>query len=335
LNQRWIKWAFIILLGLGYLSTALFMVAPSSSALVERFGRPLDKVYEPGLHFKLPFPFDTVRSLDTKSVQKIDIGNVLKAGSFALLWTQDHGSDQPFISGDNNLFYPYITIYYNIADIKTFLYSSEKAREIFTDISESVINEVFSKYSFFDIATYQRAEIPKSITFDIQKYADELNLGIRIVSLTVNDVHPPIPIATYFEDVIAAFQDKEMMINRSIAFKNQQIPEARSEAIREIEQARAYSADRVNTAEGLSESFIKRLEGYSKYPDILKNFYIIDILSKIYRGKDLFIVDEDLPMPDLWISSLPGILSADGANTEPQSPAAGQMTPEEKRFLDQ
>ncbi len=334
-NKEKTKWSVIILILCIYSSTSFFTVKTNSNAIVERFGKSTETVYDAGLHIKLPFPIDRVRVLETRSVQKIDIGNVLNTNSFALLWTQEHGSDEPFISGDNNLFYPYLTIYYNIYDSRGFLYSASSPAEIFVDIAQSVITELFSKYSFFDIATYQRAAIPDTIAEIIQKQCDDLNLGIRILNITINDVHPPIPIATYFEDVIAAIQDKEMMINRSIAFRNQKIPEARSEAIREVENAKAYSFNRIRTSEGLSESFRLKLMGYRKYSDILRKFYIFAALSRAYLDKKLFIVDESLPMPDIWRSDIKATISAPELASESQDSTTGNFTEEERKFLDQ
>ena len=45
----------IVLLVLGLGSQCLFAVHQTQKALVLQLGDPLDEVYEPGLHFKLPF----------------------------------------------------------------------------------------------------------------------------------------------------------------------------------------------------------------------------------------------------------------------------------------
>ncbi len=36
--------------------TAFFIVETSQSAILARFNRPLEHVYQPGLHFKAPWP---------------------------------------------------------------------------------------------------------------------------------------------------------------------------------------------------------------------------------------------------------------------------------------
>lgn len=319
-----------------YLSTSFFVVGISQRAVVERFGKPLDNVYDSGLHIKLPYPFDKVRKVDSKAVKKIDIGNIVRQDSFALLWTKEHGADQPFISGDNNLFYPYISVYYSITDVEDYLYSSQIPVEIFSDISQAVITEFFSRYSFFDIATYKRSEIPSIIGNKIQNASDMLNLGIRVTDITIKDVHPPIPIAHYFEDVIAAIQDKEMMINRSLAFRNEQIPGARSDAVIALEQAKAYASERKNISQGISVNFKMRVEGFHKYPGIMRTFLMLDMISRVYPGKKIFIVDEDLPMPDIWNTNKAFIRSDFITEAEKQPAVAGQntITPEERRFIE-
>lgn len=335
IHHRKKLYAFILfLLGVFYLSTSFFSVDTNSKAVVERLGVPLADVYDAGLYIKLPYPFDRVRKADVRAIKEIEIGNIIRQGSFALLWTKEHGTDQPFISGDNNLFYPYLTIHYDIYDIKDYLYTAGDPEEIFKDISHSVITEIFSKYSFFDIATYYRAEIPKIIRNDIQDYSDRLRLGIRVINIIINDVHPPIVIAKYYEDVIAAMQDKEMMVNRSMGFKNSNIPESRAEAIRIIQQAKAYTYERIRLSEASGESFLKIMGGSQKYPEIFKLYHTIDTLSKVYKKLRLIIVDHDIKMPDIWKfdKSIIGLDDFDPYKEKAVSQET-RMTEEERRLL--
>jgi membrane protease subunit HflC len=49
------------------LSALTFTVREEHSALVTRFGKPLDEVSEPGLHWKLPWPIERVSSIDRRT----------------------------------------------------------------------------------------------------------------------------------------------------------------------------------------------------------------------------------------------------------------------------
>lgn len=333
-NKRILIFFLFTLIFLLYLSTSLFTIGISQKGIIERLGTPLEKEYGPGIHLKLPYPFDTVRVIDAKRIRKIEVGNISRPDSFALLWSEEHGTDQPFISGDNNLFYPFLSIHYDISNIKDYFYNSIHPEEILSDLSNSVITDLFAKRRFFDIATYQRKNITGIIIDKLQALSDELGLGIRIINIVINDVHPPIPIAGHFEDVIAAMQDREMLINRSVGFRNSNVPEARSEAIRTIEQAKAYAYDRIAISEGIRENFGKRLAGFQQYPHILRLFFIIDTLSNVYEDRRLFIIDHDLNMPDIWeADSFFAVPSEIEELEEVTSEGTITFTEEERRFL--
>ncbi|MEZ4647862.1 MAG: protease modulator HflC [Candidatus Eisenbacteria bacterium] len=56
--------AIAIVLGVAWATSALFTVDAAETALVTRFGRPLDGTKGPGIHLKAPWPIDQVVRLD-------------------------------------------------------------------------------------------------------------------------------------------------------------------------------------------------------------------------------------------------------------------------------
>ena len=56
----------IVIALLAWGGTAFFIVETSQSAILARFNRPLEHVYQPGLHFKAPWPIDSVYRFDKR-----------------------------------------------------------------------------------------------------------------------------------------------------------------------------------------------------------------------------------------------------------------------------
>ncbi|MCK4341655.1 MAG: hypothetical protein KAY37_08030 [Phycisphaerae bacterium] len=88
-SQTWfyqlLKRAFVPLLAIGalalWLLTCLVVVQPYEHVIIERFGRQINaggegqpKPYGPGLHFKWPWPIETVRTYNTGELHQISIG---------------------------------------------------------------------------------------------------------------------------------------------------------------------------------------------------------------------------------------------------------------------
>jgi len=304
LNPPWssrLKYAGAGLVLLLYLLTCFYQVPVGSQGVIERLGTPVGRTpIGPGLHLKLPYPIERTVIVDTHRVKSLDIGNLIAENSFALLWTQEHGANEPYLSGDNNLFYPYITIYYQVANIFDYLYASADVQSTLDNLAHSATTQTFLKYSFYDVAIYKRKHMPEYIFDLVKQQARALNLGIEILDVTIKDVHPPMSIAKSYEDVIAAIQDKEMMINKSYALKNKMLPEARAQAIQTRQAAAAYQTEVQNLAQGKAENFLQRLKAYERYPDIVRLYLQIQVLSAMYQDKILYIIDHTLPAPDIW-----------------------------------
>ena len=74
----WVKWAVVI----GFLTVIIlvsnlvaFIVDTTEYAVVTQFGRPVRTILEPGLHWKLPEPIQTVQRYDNR-LQVYEAGQV-------------------------------------------------------------------------------------------------------------------------------------------------------------------------------------------------------------------------------------------------------------------
>ena len=60
--------------GLWWLSTAAIVLGPAETGVIERFGRKVLPYREPGLSWKLPWPVDTLRRIESKRIRTVEIG---------------------------------------------------------------------------------------------------------------------------------------------------------------------------------------------------------------------------------------------------------------------
>ena len=286
-----------------YSLTCIYTIGPSSEGIIERFGRPLKSKggIAPGLHFKFPWPIDKVIKVDSKIIQKINIGNITDENTFALLWTRGHGTEESFISGDNNIFYPYFTLYYRVKDVFKFVYTHRDSRELLDNVANRVISEIFVKKAFYKIITVSRAQIEIDSLKAIQKELDSLASGLEIVALNIKDIHPPVFIAESFEDVIAAYQDKEKMVNDAFGYKNSFIPLSRGKAEKKIRKAEAYVGNKIKRAQGEGARFKARLNAYKINKDISLCRLYLEHIREGLEGNRKVIVEPDRDIPEIWL----------------------------------
>jgi len=247
---------FILML-IAYLSTAIFEVGVREQAIIERFGRPLSlkEPVQSGLHLKLPWPFDRIQKVKVTTIKELNIGNITDRQTSALIWTRKHGTEEPFLSGDNNFFYPYIVLHYRIKNIFNYLYENTDPETLLNEIAHRIVTIIFAKEEFYNIAATSRKGLEKEIYTRLQEEMDTLESGIELLAVSLKDIHPPISIADSFERVIAGHQEKQRIINDALGYKNKALPESRGRAVKELEAAKSYIIEREKKAEGNATRF--------------------------------------------------------------------------------
>jgi membrane protease subunit HflK len=279
-----------------------FQVQMDEEAIVERFGKPVEKkALQPGFHFKFPRPIDRVRTTKTKQIHELFLGNISQEEQKPLIWGLEHGEEIHFISGDNNFFNPYIIIHYRIKDLYRYYYNISNPETLIEDIAYKTLQNVFTTKSFYQIAITYRKDMDLVVEKALQKELDEMNTGLEVVSVNVKDIHPPIKISDAFEEVIASYQKKEEIINLALEYRNSEVPYSRGKAYNNISDARAYVNEEIMKSQGAVVGYQSKLEAYKNSRSIIRKVlyfnYIVDTLIK----NEKVIIDPKTGEPDLYL----------------------------------
>jgi membrane protease subunit HflK len=298
---------FLVLLPVAVITavagTTLFTVSPQEMAVVERFGKPVrngDPVL-PGLHIKWPWPVDRVVKVDVARIRSMNIGNIPDSRTTALLWTRSHGSEEPFLTGDNNFFYPYIVVDYRVKNISQFLYKASDPEQNLCEAAHRIATHVFSRQKFYDIASTNRSALSDEISTGLQRFLDELETGIEIITVNLRDIHPPISVAEAFERVIAGYQDKQRTINDALGYRYNKIPRARGTAIEKLETAAGYLVDRVKSAEGASSRFILSAPASEADRELATTRIHLDIIGEALKDRKKIVIDPKIGTTNIWM----------------------------------
>ncbi len=175
-NRVWIPIAVVAAL---LLSTSAFQVRQNQQALVMRFGAPQQTVVEPGLHFKLPSPIDTVVPIDMR------------------MHMLDPSAGEYLTKDKKNMLVDSFLIW-SVADPLEFyktVGSREGAEARLAEILRSVVGDVLSSYKFADILNVEHAES------GLQRIAADLkaatatrassNMGVMIHSAVIKRLNFP------------------------------------------------------------------------------------------------------------------------------------------------
>jgi len=240
-----------------YLLSCIIVVAPNEEAIIERLGNPKNYANDvrhvgPGLHRKWPWPIDIAYKYPTKKIMELSIGfvakeqNTDKVGYGPLLWGQQHyeeeyqllvASKQTTISSDDSavpvgIVIAAVPVQYRVKDLYSFIYKhkeSEKRLEAIcyrelTKFAASATIEVDNEADLeHSLLGAGRAQAKNTLTREIQKAADEADLGIEIVFLGLQGIHPPTEVAADYQEVVGAVQTKQALILEAQASKNESL----------------------------------------------------------------------------------------------------------------
>lgn len=292
--RRWLVRITIIILGIAILQSMFYTVGIDEQALVLRFGQLVepDRVMAPGLHWKLPWPVDQVQRVRTRRLFSLAAGNTADADT-PMIWQLDHGDTTTFISGDNNLFLPYLILHYRIKTPQDYYlsYRSGSADRLLKYEANRILTQTFVTKNYYDIALFDRRQWTTEAQRNLQNRLDEMNAGLEIVSFCLRDLHPPKDIAASYENVVAAYQNQEQSLNQAQQYYNTKLPETRNAAHRAVTEAQSMSRTRIKQARGEAENYNMRLSGFRKSGEIGKIMLSHRAAVKNLKDKELFLID--------------------------------------------
>ncbi len=239
-----------------YLLSCVVVVAPNEAAIIEHFGDPLDQAGQvrligPGLTFKWPWPVDIAHKYPTKKIMELNIGFVPKVNPKTgerirepLLWGKTHyeaehsvlvASTYTTTGRETQGAVPVsfvkanIHVQYKVKDLYAFLYNHQDSAKLLESIcyrqlakfaagaTIDVDNETDIRRSLLGAG---RAEAKRLLTRRIQAAADEEGLGIEVVFLGLQGIHPPPEVAGDYQQVIGAVQKRQTLVLDAQAQRN-------------------------------------------------------------------------------------------------------------------
>ncbi len=307
--------------------SSFYTVEPDEEAVVLRFGKYV-ATYEPGLHFKLPFGIDRATKVKTRLVLQEEFGFRTRSTEGRRTSYDETGfhSESLMLTGDLNVAEVEWITQFQIADPMKFLFHTRDPIPNIRDISEAVMRRVVGDRLVNDVLTVGRIEIAETAARLTQEVLDRYDMGIRIISVKLQDVNPPDEVKPSFNEVNSAKQEQEQVINQAERHYNQIVPEARGKAEEKIAKAEGYAAALVNHAQGDAKRFDLMLAEYQHAPEITRRRLYLEAMEKVLERLDhLVVVDKGIQglLPIFEGSLMPRSSSSSMAAETSTASAAG------------
>ena len=305
-------YALIIMLLIAWGLTGFYRVDEAERGVVQQFGAYTGSTTEPGLRWHLPFPIETV-----------DTVNILEVN--------DYNFSTEMLTADEQ--YVFIDIVVQFRRTDPVLYSFEVADPDITlqDVTESALRGVVGTSSLELLIGERRNEITQRTMEELQdtlsNYGD--GTGLTVTSINLNVVDYPKSVQEAVDDTQTARNDRDRYRLEATTYANDIIPRARGAAQRVLQDAEAYRDRVIADAEGEASRFEALLVEYQKAPRVTRDRLYIDAIENVYSRTNKVLIDSEssgnllyLPIDQMMRQS--GAASSNGSSSRSGN---SQLTP--------
>lgn len=269
--------------------TSWYTVDESEQAVVITFGHADDTVSEAGLHFKMPWPIQSVELLSRETFS-LTFGYKQNANGEIT----SNESETKMITGDENIVLTDLVVQWKIADPEKYLFNSDDPKSILHNATSAAIRSVIGSSTIDEALTDGKAQIEADTRELLTSLVSNYDLGISILAVQLQDVEVPnAEVRQAFTAVTDARETQATKLNEAEKYKNKKINEANGEKEAILSKAAADKITRIQQAEGDVAVFNSLYAQYSLNKEITRSRLILETLEQVLPNAKLYIMNDD------------------------------------------
>lgn len=274
--NRLITSIVLALVALLVLSSAVFVVDQRQYAILFALGEVKQVINEPGLHFKLPPPFQNVLFLDKR------------------ILTIDSSDTDRFITAEKKNILVDTFVKWHITDPRLYFVSfgndERRAQNRLSQIVKAALNEEITKRTVREVISGERGKVMDAIRKKVQDEAKQI--GVEIIDVRLKRVD-------YVDQINASVYDRMKSERLRVANELRSTGAAESEKIRAdadrqrvVVLAEAYRDAEKIRGEGDAKASRTYAEAFGQNPEFYKFYQSLEAYRASFKTrKDLLVVD--------------------------------------------
>lgn len=284
----------LVVATVGWLATSFVVVEIDERGVLETFGRRTgEAALEPGLHVVAPWPIQRVQRVSVDRVRSRPIGFQGELAGASLLWTRQHAEQEySLLLGDGrDLVAVNAALHYRVRDPFAWLYANADPDAALGVVADRVLMRETVGRTLDGVLSENLAQLSTRLREGIQAGADELELGVEVVDLTLLGLHPPTLVAKDYQAVVSAQVLMETRRLEAEAYGAEALPRAQARGTERREGARAEAVRRLATARGEAATFEGHLESYRSDPELYR-------FRRTLEAQETFLADQPFVVLD-------------------------------------
>ncbi|MFA9274536.1 MAG: protease modulator HflC [Candidatus Aquirickettsiella gammari] len=267
----------LVIVGIAAYST-IFVVDQRSHAIVFALGEVKAVISEPGLHFKLPPPFQNVMFLDKR-----------------ILTIESPEADR-FITAEKKNILVDTYVKWHITEPKLYFVSfngeESRARDRLSQIVKAALNEEITKRSVRDVISGERDKVMQAIR---KKVTDEAKqIGVEVVDVRLQRVDYVEQINNSVYERMKAERSRVANELRSTGFADSEKIRADADRQRIVILAEAYKEAQTVSGAGDAEAAKIYSQAFSQNAEFYKFYRSLEAYRASFKSKsDVMVVDQN------------------------------------------
>ena len=281
-----------LILALGFmllLSTAVFVVHPHQQAAVYRFGR-LSSIAGEGIHVKLPWPAGRAAIYDVYRINSMQIGYA-SADDINFLWARFHdGGEYLLLLGNGNEKVSVnMRIMYHISDLYAYVTTSANPQAILSAAAYEALLDRTVTTTLDAFLNIDRSSLSASILEELSSFSERERLGLSVVQIIIEGIHPPAEVADVYQMVISASIDRNTIIAGAETEAERKLIDAYRQNRSIVNYAHARQYYRVSAAMQEMAVFHAAMEAHAINSDSFELARYLDVFERVIESSTVYV----------------------------------------------
>jgi regulator of protease activity HflC (stomatin/prohibitin superfamily) len=336
--------------------TGLKLIDLSHRGIYERFGGPV-AVYGPGLHLLLPWPMGRLREVEYGAIHSVAIGvdpaastgtpsaeplvsaEVPAPAALNRLWESAHADQAHYLvasqgtgeQGFQNVATEIYVLYrvgLSEGDALQSIYTVADPESLIREDASRLVLRYFNSRTLEQVLYSGRDDAAGTLRSELSRDIAGYRTGVEIVSVLIEEIHPPAGAAEAYHAVQAAQINANASISNERGRARRTAGVSQQEAHQLLSAATAQATETRDAADAAAYRFgvDRRAYAQSGRSFVLERLY--DSLTTALRGKPLTVLDHRLSSSNgPLIDMRSGAQAAGAAAAIIQAPATTSTTP--------
>ena len=265
-RKAWL-WGALGVVGLLLVTTSVHILEPQEDGVITRLGS-YSRTVGPGINLTLPFPFETLIKVPSRTVRTEDIPS---------------GQAQNLVlTGDANIINLAYTVRWKVGRPDLYVFQVEGPEETIRAAAESAMRATVANFTLAQTIGTGRTDIELQVQRRLQTILNRYQMGVLIDGVSIRESAPPADVQAAFDSVNVAQQDAESFLN----------------------EARAYASSVTSSAEGAAAEFDRIYEQYRQAPEVTRRRIYYETMEQVLTPSEKTIINSNSVVPYL---PLPGV----------------------------